>query len=151
MVVLCVNNNKPCNESLIIEEILSQAHGMCYSFIQNSSVAASGPTYGLHVLFDLEISENMGLFSPTSGIKLYLTPPGLFGEAEDLYVDWDSEINLPPGFDHSISVHPKELSKLGKPYSDCEIYSSGRLAIYNSERECQRLCLLKYVWKFLYP
>ena len=80
---------------------------MCYSFIQNSSVAASGPTYALQVLFTHDIYENMGLFSTKSGLKLYLTPPGLFGDAENANVDWDSEVNLAPGFVHSVSVHLK--------------------------------------------
>ena len=143
MVVTCVNNNKVCNESLQIEEVLSQAYGKCFSFIQNSTVVASGPAYGLQLLFNLEINENMGLFSPRSGLKLYLTPPGLFGAAEDLYVNWDSEINLTPGSEHSISVHPKKVTKLGLPYSDCEIYTNGRLEVYNSQRECQKICLLE--------
>ena len=39
-------------------------------------MTASGPTYGLQVLFDLETYETMGLFSPNSGLKLFLTEPG---------------------------------------------------------------------------
>ena len=145
MVLQCTNNNKPCNESLLIEDVISQDYGRCYSFIQNSSVAASGRTYGLKVTFDLEIHETMGLFSPNSGLKLYLTQPGLVGDTNDSYVSWESEINLPPGFDHSISVHPKEVLKLGEPFNDCEVYTSGRLKGYHSEKECQTICHLRFV------
>ena len=87
---MCVNNNKRCIQSFVLEQSFSQAYGMCYAFIQNSSVAASGPTYGLQVQFNLEMYENMDLFSTKSGLKLHMTPPGLFGDAENAYVDWDS-------------------------------------------------------------
>ena len=149
MILQCANNNKPCHENLLIKEVLSQESGLCYSFIQNTSVTASGRTYGLRVTFDLEIYDTMGLFSPNSGLKLYLTQPGLFGDADDPYVSWESEVNLPPGFDHSISVHPKQVSQLGYPFNECELYTAGKLKQYHTDKECLTTCLLRLVFHVL--
>ena len=132
--LLCASNNKRCNEMVTVVETLSQEYGRCYSVIQNSSVRASGHTYGLQILFNLELYESMGLYVPTSGLKLYLTSQGLSDE-NSAFVDLSSEVNLPPGFDHSLIVHLKLLSKLSHPYSDCETYGKGRLWRFNTKKK----------------
>ena len=143
--VTCVNNNKPCNQSVTVVEKLSQSFGRCYSFVQSSSVESSGPSAGLAVLYNLESYDTIGLYTPESGLKLFLTPAGLKDQEGEIFVDWSSEINLVPGFDHSISVHPRKLTKLSQPYSSCEKYSEGKLSGYNTKKECQDFCLLRLV------
>ena len=143
LVVTCMNSNKPCNSSVTVIEKLSQSFGRCYSFVQSSSVEVSGPTGGLAVLFNLESYDTVGLYTPESGLKVFLTPAGMTDRNGEVFVDWSSEINLSPGFDHSISVHPRRLNKLTQPYSQCESYGEGWLAQYNTKSECQRFCLLR--------
>ena len=95
------------------------------------------------MLFNLESYDVMGLFIPDSGLKLYLTPPGLSDQFGDVFVDWSSEINLPPGYDHALTVHLRELSKISEPYSDCQDYKKTDLYKFNTKRECEHFCLLE--------
>ena len=97
----------------------------------------------LQVLFNIEFYDSMGLFSPTSGLKLYLTPAGWKSQSGGTFVDWNSAINLSPGFDHSITVHPKTMSKLSHPYSACEFYRKGKLWMFNTKEQCQTECQLE--------
>ena len=95
------------------------------------------------VLFNIEFYDSMGLFSPNSGLKLYLTPAEWKNESGGMFVDWNSGINLSPGFDHSITVHPKTMSKLSHPYSDCEFYRKGKMWMFNTKEQCQAECQLE--------
>ena len=145
LVVQCFNNNEPCNRTVNVTDVYSQDYGRCYSFIQNSSVTASGITYGLQILFNLETFDNLGLFTPNSGLKLYLSPPTMTEQFDATFVDWKAEINLAPGFEHAIAVHPKQLTKMSHPYSDCHEYKTGDLHLFNTKEECQSFCLLELV------
>ena len=66
MVLQCINNNKRCNATLKVEENISQKNGMCYSFVQNDFVPASGSTYGLQVSIELCKFECLSFNQPFS-------------------------------------------------------------------------------------
>ena len=134
-----------CNETITVLQSPSQDYGMCYHFQQKFQVNSSGPAYGLQVVFNLESYESIGLFTANGGLKVFFTAPGKLDQNGEIVVDWTSELNLSPGFDHAIKLHPQEITKKGKPYSDCEEYGTGDLEGFNTRDDCQRFCLLRYV------
>ncbi len=151
LVIKCIANNKPCAQSAQMQQTVSQDFGNCFSFNFNQPVTTSGRTYGIQIWFNLEVYDTLGLFTPNSGLKLYVTSPGLTDQNGDVFVDLSSEINLAPGFDHSVSVQPKTTNKLPLPYSLCEHYKEGRLANYNTKLECQTECIEEFVHTTLFP
>ena len=143
MILQCIANNKPCNEFVIVNATVSQEYGNCFSFTQPEPVTTSGQTYGLNIWFNLESYDTLGLFTPTSGLKMYVTTPGSTNKYGQTFVDWTSEINLAPGFAHSVSVRPNQISKLSEPFSDCKTYKEGPLELFNNKYECQNDCVNK--------
>ncbi|XP_075247907.1 degenerin mec-10-like isoform X2 [Convolutriloba macropyga] len=141
LILKCMSNNKPCNESVIVNSTVSQEYGNCYSFTQVDHVTTGGHTYGLNIWFNLEVYDTLGLFTPTSGLKMYVTAPGLTNRYGDLFVDLTSELNLAPGFAHSVSVQPNKINKLSAPFSDCRPYKEGDLSMFNNKHECQIDCI----------
>ena len=75
---------------------------------------------------------------------MFLTAPGKVDRFGDVMVDWTSEINLSPGFDHAIKLTPQEITKKGYPYSSCEEYGREMdLEGFSTRADCQRFCLLQ--------
>ncbi len=141
----CVANNKPCSESTRMRHTVDQNFGNCFSFNYNQPVTTGGTTYGIQIWFNLEVYDTMGMFTSNSGLKLYVTSPGRVNQYGDVFVDLSSEINLSPGFDHSVSVRPRTINKLPHPFSSCQLYKEGTFKNYNTKRECEADCLGRFV------
>ena len=145
MIIKCTANNKDCARNVMINQTVTQDYGNCYSFTNREAVSTSGKNYGLRLWFNLEVYDTLGLFTPTSGLKMFITAPGLTDQNGNIFVDYTSELSLPPGFEHLVSVQPTHIEKLADPFSDCENYGEGRLRDYNTRYECLAYCMDKYV------
>ena len=145
MIIKCSADNKDCDQSITVNYTVSQDYGNCFSFTYKKPVTTSGKNYGLQIWYNLEAYDSLGLFTATSGLKLFLTTPGLIDRNGNVFVDLTSELSLPPGFEHMVSVQPNNVQKLVEPYSTCENYGEGTVHIYNTRDDCLRHCVNLYV------
>ena len=123
-----------------IEDTYSQDYGMCYTFKFRRPTTNSGRNFGLSFIFNLEVFDYLGLFTMAAGLKMFVTHRDNNDGKNSSFVDWSNELNLPPGFDHSVSVHPMKMEKLAAPYSDCASYGEGSLASFENKEDCQFKC-----------
>ena len=60
------------------------------------------------------------------------------------YVNLDSELSLAPGFEHLVSIWPRNTNRLPDPFSTCEEYGTeGKWSQYSASLHCQIDCSLK--------
>ena len=76
----CRINNKNCDdEPMRVNQSATQHYGNCYSFNLDGPITASGKHHGLKIFFNLEILDTLGLFSSKSGLKVFISKPGMVG------------------------------------------------------------------------
>ena len=77
LIVKCYFMGLPCAEILEIQHHVNQEYGNCFSFTYQDPVKTTGQKVGLTVWFNLEVYDTLGLFTPNSGLKMYISDPQL--------------------------------------------------------------------------
>uniref|UniRef100_A0A1I7ZVU1 Degenerin-like protein unc-105 n=1 Tax=Steinernema glaseri TaxID=37863 RepID=A0A1I7ZVU1_9BILA len=141
----CSFNGRECSIEEDFDTYLDPFYGNCFTFNSNSSGMTSeraGANYGLR----FQVFVNLSDYLPTTesaGVRLTVHSPD-----EQPFADTHG-YNAPTGFVSSFGIRMKRMSRLPKPYGDCNDRGKDDDFIYKtknySTEACQRSCTQKYL------
>ncbi|KAK0425320.1 hypothetical protein QR680_009143 [Steinernema hermaphroditum] len=141
----CSFNGQSCSIENDFDTYHDPIYGNCFTFNSNKSGMTSeraGANYGLRFQVFVNISDYLPT-TESAGVRLTVHSPD-----EQPFADTHG-YNAPTGFVSSFGIRMKRMSRLPKPYGDCNDRGKDEDFIYKSKNysteACQRSCTQKYL------